>query len=62
MATAADAFCPRIADQLADPAGFGSDRREIEVLASDPIAMQLQLRARYVWHREKGAARACFTN
>ena len=61
MATAADAFCPRIADQLADPAGIGADCRAIDVLASEPIAMQLQLRARYVWQGPKGAARACLT-
>ena len=40
---------------------LGSMQREIDVLASDPIAMQLQLRARYVWQGAKGAARACLT-
>ena len=49
LATAADGFCPRIADQP----GIGSDRRAIEV--------QPQLRARYVWQGPKGAARACLT-
>ena len=33
----------------------------IDVLASDPIDVQLQLRARYVWQGSKGAARACLT-
>jgi len=35
LATAAVGFCPRIADQLADPAGIGSDCRGIDVPGSD---------------------------